>query len=123
MATAPGRVTVVSRLRAPEAPESLTDDDSGARLLSRADNCGLAAEVRRAQAEGPGDCHALVREGNGQGRQDVAAWLHARVYEHDHFAGGLAKADVEGRRPAEPRARPDDLDGGGIVGLAGLREP
>ena len=43
MATAPGRVTVVSRLRAPEAPESLTDDDSGARMLSRADNCGFSA--------------------------------------------------------------------------------
>jgi hypothetical protein len=35
---AAGRVTAVSRLRAPEAPRSPTDDDSDVRTLNRADN-------------------------------------------------------------------------------------
>jgi hypothetical protein len=47
VATAPGHVNVVSRLRAPEAPESLTDDDPGARMLSRAYNCGFSANPLR----------------------------------------------------------------------------
>jgi len=50
VAAAPGRLTVVSRLRAPEAPESLTDDDSGARILSRADNCGFSASSATTEA-------------------------------------------------------------------------
>ena len=48
--SAPGRVTVVSRLACAEAPESVTDADSDARTLSRADNYARAdtsATMRR----------------------------------------------------------------------------